>query len=74
MFLKIERSEIDLFQIPGKSFALAEMRLVLARLLWRFDLAMAPGCQIDWNKLKTYVVVEKEAINLSIKDRAGSEG
>lgn len=49
------------------------MRLVLARLLWRFDLAMERGSQIDWNKLKTYVVVEKKAINLIIKERAGSK-
>lgn len=44
------------------------MRLVLARLVWRFDLTVAPGRQVDWNQLKTYVVVEKKAINIVIKE------
>ncbi|KAK3934390.1 cytochrome P450 [Diplogelasinospora grovesii] len=54
----------------GKSFALAEMRLVLARLVWRFDICVAPGRRrIDWNKLKTFVVVQKEAIHIAIKEK-----
>lgn len=31
----------------GKNLARAEMRLILARLLWRFDLELAPDCH-DW--------------------------
>lgn len=54
----------------GKSFALAEMRIVLARLVWKFDLSVAPGKQIDWNELKTFVVVQKEPINIAIKPRS----
>ncbi|CAJ2506593.1 Uu.00g077790.m01.CDS01 [Anthostomella pinea] len=53
----------------GKSFALAEMRLALARLMWRFDISMGPGTQVDWNQLKTYVVVQKLAVNVSMKER-----
>jgi cytochrome P450 len=54
----------------GKSFALAEMRLVLARLVWRFDLSLAPGKQVDWNELKTFMVVQKEPINIAITARS----
>lgn len=54
--------------LSGKSFALAEMRLVLARLVWKFDLGKAPGKQVNWNQLKTYVVVEKRAINITLKE------
>ncbi|KAF4982427.1 hypothetical protein FZEAL_1945 [Fusarium zealandicum] len=31
----------------GKNLARAEMRLILARMLWRFDLELMPECQ-DW--------------------------
>ncbi len=54
----------------GKSFALAEMRLVLARLVWSFDISIALGKRVDWNRVKTYVVVQKEAIEVAIKERS----
>jgi hypothetical protein len=47
------------------------MRLVLAKLIWRFDLAAVPGCNVDWTKLKTYVLVQKEPIRVIVKDRLG---
>ncbi|KAI1387309.1 cytochrome P450 [Hypoxylon trugodes] len=53
----------------GKSFALAEMRLVLARLVWKFDMSIAPGGHVEWGRLKTYVVVQKEPINVIIRER-----
>ena len=49
---------------------MAEMRLILARMVWNLDLSMAPGKQVDWRKLKTYLVVEKQPIHISIKARA----
>ncbi|KAH9991840.1 cytochrome P450 [Xylariaceae sp. FL0662B] len=54
----------------GKSFALAEMRLVLSRLVWAFDISMISERRIDWNRLKTYVVVQKEPIELIIRARS----
>ncbi|KAK3394591.1 cytochrome P450 [Podospora didyma] len=54
---------------PGKGFALAEMRLVLARVVWRFEVSTAPGKQVDWNELKTYILVEKVPIEIVIKER-----
>ena len=57
----------------GKSVAMAEMRLLLARLIWNFDLAMAPGRQVDWMNLKTYIVVQKEPINITIKVRSATK-
>jgi len=53
----------------GKSVALAELRLVLARLVWTFDLKTAPGEQINWLDLKNYVVVQKRPIKIRIKLR-----
>ncbi|KAI1463617.1 cytochrome P450 [Daldinia caldariorum] len=53
----------------GKSFGLAEMRLVLARLVWEFDISMAQDKRLDWNRLKTYVMVQKDTIEIAIKKR-----
>lgn len=52
---------------PGKAVAWAEMRLVLARMVWNLDLSVAPGKQVNWMDLKTYVVVQKEPIMIRIK-------
>ncbi|KAL9118644.1 MAG: hypothetical protein Q9187_004808 [Circinaria calcarea] len=54
----------------GKSVALAELRVVLARLVWNFDLSIALGRQINWMDLKTYIVVQKEQIEIMIKARS----
>lgn len=56
----------------GKSVALAEMRLVLARLVWGFDLTVGPGRPINWTDLKTYVVVQKEPIWIAVNVRSDS--
>ncbi|MCJ1439449.1 hypothetical protein MMC27_008843 [Xylographa pallens] len=53
----------------GKSVAWAEMRVVLARLVWRFDIGVAEGRGVDWMDLKTYIVVQKEPIGVRVKVR-----
>lgn len=57
----------------GKSVALSELRLVLARLVWTFDLDTASGQQVNWLDLKTYIVVQKKPIQIRIKLRPFSE-
>ena len=54
---------------PGRLVAWAEMRLILARLVWNFDLSMAPGKQINWMELKMYIIVQKEPIRVRIRPR-----
>ena len=51
--------------------ALAEMRLVLARLMWNFELSVAPGKQLEWMKQKMYIVVQKEPVRVRIRPRVG---
>ena len=50
----------------GKNLAYAELRLILARVIWNFDLAMPRGLlQKDgdyWAKQRAYVLVEKEPL------------
>ncbi|MCJ1316346.1 hypothetical protein MMC15_001667 [Xylographa vitiligo] len=51
----------------GKAMAWAEMRVVLAKMVWTFDLEPAPGHRLDWSKQKTYIVVQKEPVNILLK-------
>ncbi|KAI0814215.1 cytochrome P450 [Xylaria sp. FL0064] len=53
----------------GKSLAMAEMRLVLAQLVWNFELSQAEGPGVRWNELKTFVVVQKVPIYVVLKKR-----
>ncbi|SPO05597.1 related to isotrichodermin C-15 hydroxylase (cytochrome P-450 monooxygenase CYP65A1) [Cephalotrichum gorgonifer] len=48
----------------GKNLAYSEMRMILARLLWNFDLKMMPGSE-NWNDQDVFVLWEKG--NLDVK-------
>ncbi|KAF7861417.1 hypothetical protein EAF04_007982 [Stromatinia cepivora] len=54
----------------GKNLAWAEIRLVITRLLWVFDVAES-GKRLDWTKLKTLMIIQKEPIMVKIKLREG---
>ena len=49
------------------SLAYAEMRLMLARLLWKFYLEIMPD-SIGWDKQKVYVLWEKGDLNVKITE------
>ncbi|OIW33137.1 cytochrome P450 [Coniochaeta ligniaria NRRL 30616] len=49
----------------GKNLAYAEMRLILARVLWNFDLEIMPDSR-DWNKQDVYTLWEKGALNVKL--------
>lgn len=57
----------------GKYVALAEIRLVLTRLLWNFELSIGSEDPVDWMKLKTFIVVQKEPIKIRIRAREMSK-
>ena len=44
----------------GKHLAWAEMRLILARVVWAFDVEVV-GESPKWAELRTFLLVEKEA-------------
>lgn len=52
----------------GKNLAYNEMRLILARILWNFDLEL---CQEswEWNEQKSYALWEKPALMCRLKSR-----
>ncbi|KAL3459217.1 cytochrome P450 [Aspergillus heterothallicus] len=55
----------------GINLAWAEMRLILAKLLWTFDFAPVEGKSVRWEDLRTYLLVERKAIDvqISLRDR-----
>ncbi|KAK0614969.1 cytochrome P450 [Bombardia bombarda] len=56
----------------GQHLAWAEMRLILARLLWSFDFE-APKNKakwLNWEDLRTFLLVEKRPINVGLRLRS----
>ncbi|KAK0701923.1 cytochrome P450 [Lasiosphaeria miniovina] len=57
----------------GQHLALAEMRLILARLVWNFDFD-APEDKtrwLNWEDLRTFLLVEKRPIYVGLRLRSG---
>ncbi|KAF2183917.1 cytochrome P450 [Zopfia rhizophila CBS 207.26] len=55
----------------GKNLGMAELRLILARMVWSFDMSLAPGGKtVDWGTQKQYVLVEKEGFDVKLVPRA----
>lgn len=51
----------------GKNLAYSEMRLVISRLLWNFDVTLVPG-QDDWMKRqKVFLLIEKDDLFAKLK-------
>lgn len=55
---------------PGKLLAWTEIRIVMAMLLLQFDIDVVPGRRLEWEDLRTYIVVEKEPVYLNVKPRS----
>ncbi|KAF4501667.1 isotrichodermin C-15 hydroxylase (cytochrome P-450 monooxygenase CYP65A1) [Fusarium agapanthi] len=51
----------------GKSFAYTETRVLLTRLLWKFDLELLPESK-DWIVQKVYFLYEKPAIHVKMTE------
>jgi len=58
----------------GLSMAYFELRLVLARMLWTFDLSLpgGPGSGLLWAEQKTYATWLKEPSEVRLRERAMS--
>lgn len=53
----------------GKPLAWAEMRLILSRLVWAFDMSCDEGRRVDWAKLRAKMMIEKEPMWIRLKIR-----
>ena len=47
------------------------MRIFLTRLLWAFDIDEEEGRGLGWESLKTFMIVQKEPLELRISLREG---
>ena len=52
------------------SLAYAEMRIVLAKLLWHFDVTLQPTL-LPWDEVRSYIVWEKAPLWARLKSVAG---
>ncbi|KAH8808674.1 toxin biosynthesis cytochrome P450 monooxygenase [Xylogone sp. PMI_703] len=52
----------------GQSLAYAEMRLILARILWNFDLHLTPGTE-NWENQEMYILWQKGPLKVTITER-----
>lgn len=73
-FFKDQRQAIQPFSTGprncmGQHLAWAEMRLVLSKLIWAFDMAAVPEKQIRWEDLRTFLLVEKKPIVVRLRSR-----
>lgn len=58
----------------GQKMAWSSMRLVLARMVWNFDLQVVEGRRCDWTKLKTFIIVQKEPVWVRLTEREKRQG
>jgi len=58
-------------QCIGKEHAWTEIRLVLARVIWEFDLIPAEtgAGGLKWEDLRTYQLFEKAAFDVDLRSR-----
>ncbi|OQD88628.1 hypothetical protein PENSOL_c069G04160 [Penicillium solitum] len=49
----------------GRNLAYAEMRLILARMIWNFDMEISPDSK-QWIKQSSFVVWEKGSLNVKL--------
>lgn len=46
----------------GQHLAWAELRLILTKLVWNFDMSLVPDQRLRWEDLRTFLLVEKKPV------------
>ncbi|KAK0125939.1 hypothetical protein ONS95_007563 [Cadophora gregata] len=76
-FINDQRQALNPFSLGprnciGKNLAYAEMRLILARVLWNFDIEFAEGEESkDWLDQKSWTLWDKGPLNVVLRKREG---
>ena len=57
----------------GRPLAWAELRLILARMVWRFDLGFvnSDAGRVKWEEQRSFTVVERRPFEVRVKRRVG---
>ena len=58
----------------GQHLAWAEMRLILAKLLWTFDFTIVPNKTEKWEEMRHFLFVEKKAMFVRFTKRESGVG
>lgn len=73
------RSAIQAFGVGprsciGKPLAMAELHLVLARMVWRFDLEKVntEAGNLKWHEQRVFTVVERKPFEVKLRARLGT--
>ncbi|TVY78561.1 Versicolorin B desaturase [Lachnellula suecica] len=53
----------------GKPLAMAQIGLILAKMVWSFDIEAVSGRTLDWMTQKTFIVVEKKPVKVRLRMR-----
>ena len=65
----VQAFSVGIWSCIGKQLAYGELRVVLARMVWNFDLSVAVGGRdVDWTKQKCWFLVEKEPFDVTLVD------
>ncbi|KAF2821312.1 cytochrome P450 [Ophiobolus disseminans] len=75
-FAKDQHNAVQAFSVGprsciGKPLAMAELRLILARLVWKFDLyeAGTEAGRLEWTSQRTFSVVERQPFDVRVQVR-----
>lgn len=52
----------------GRHLAWAEMRLIIAKLVWTFDIETT-GKSLQWSDLRTFLLIEKKPLEVRLEIR-----
>lgn len=63
------RSSYYISMLIFHRLALSNVSLILARVLWRFDLLLEPDCE-DWERQAVNITYIKKPLRVSIRKRA----
>jgi hypothetical protein len=55
-----------------QNLAFAEMRSIMARLIWHFDMELQPD-SLNWDQQKVYVLWDKPPLNVRLTARERTE-
>ncbi|KAK4189076.1 cytochrome P450 [Podospora australis] len=73
-----QRQAVQIFTVGpraciGRDLAWAEQRLILAKLLWEFDLESPPGeMGVPWIDQRVFMLIEKAPVNVVLRQRMDS--
>ena len=65
----VQAFSIGTWSCIGRQLAYAELRVVLAQILWNFDMTLAvEGRDVDWAEQKSWCLMHKNPFDVDLVD------